>query len=91
MKSLEEDILGVIQEIGSMSEEQFNLFLKRHETGDIAVMLANYGDGEDPFCPVCDGMMHLIYGCGWDYDTWICDDPGCDGKIELETSTGGDE
>ena len=38
-------------------------------------------------CPICGGDMHLINGCGWDYDTWLCDDPHCDGEIELETST----
>ena len=45
----------------------------------------------EPYCPICSGPMHLINGCGFDYDIWLCDDPDCDGEIELETSTGGDE
>ena len=45
----------------------------------------------EPYCPICSGPMHLVSGCGWDHDILICDDKDCDGEIELETSTGGEE
>ncbi len=38
-------------------------------------------------CPVCGGIMLLMYGCGWDYDRLICGSRGCPGEIELETTT----
>ena len=41
----------------------------------------------DSKCPICGGEMHFIYGCNFDYDTWICDVWNCDGEIELETTT----
>ena len=44
-------------------------------------------------CPLCGELMLLMYGCGWDYDKWVCMAKGdrlfevCEGEIELETST----
>jgi hypothetical protein len=40
-----------------------------------------------PCCPICDGDMHFIPGSGYDYDVWLCDDPNCEGEIEIETSS----
>lgn len=40
-----------------------------------------------PPCPVCGGPMIMMYGCGWDYDRWLCGDRICDGEIELDTTT----
>jgi hypothetical protein len=36
--------------------------------------------------------MIMMYGCGWDYDRWLCgeiasDGMLCDGEIELDTTT----
>lgn len=42
-------------------------------------------------CPVCGGYMLMLYGCGWDYDRWLCGERGCEGEIELETTTFPDE
>src|SRR5690554_4241978 len=25
-----------------------------------------------PPCPLCGGYMLMLYGCGWDYDRWLC-------------------
>lgn len=44
-------------------------------------------------CPRCGEQMLLMYGCGWDYDKWVCMAKGdrlfevCEGEVELETST----
>lgn len=38
-------------------------------------------------CPECSGPMTLWRGCGWDYDTWVCNDRHCPGKIELSETT----
>jgi hypothetical protein len=51
-------------------------------------------------CPKCGKPMLMMYGCGWDYDRWICPHPIsdeeyarthiarlCDGEIELTTTT----
>ena len=45
-----------------------------------------------PPCPICGGHMIMMYGCGWDYDRWLCgeiasDGMLCDGEIELNTTT----
>lgn len=45
-----------------------------------------------PECPICGGYMIMMYGCGWDYDRWLCgeiasDGMLCGGEIELETTT----
>jgi len=45
-----------------------------------------------PPCPVCGGHMIMMYGCGWDYDRWLCgeiasDGMLCDGEMELDTTT----
>jgi hypothetical protein len=42
----------------------------------------------DTLCPECGSTMIFMYGCGWDYDRWICSQRGCHGDIELETTTG---
>ena len=36
-------------------------------------------------CPKCGAPMHIMYGCGWDYDKMICSERWCDYEIELET------
>jgi len=44
-------------------------------------------------CPVCGCDMIFMYGCGCDYDRWVCHArvPGtlrlCDGEVELEETT----
>jgi hypothetical protein len=38
-------------------------------------------------CPECGEPMMAMYGCGWDYDRFICSKFMCDGEIELETIT----
>ena len=37
-------------------------------------------------CPKCKGIMHMMYGFGWDYDRWICAEKDCHHEEEL-TST----
>ncbi len=34
--------------------------------------------------------MIWMPGAGWDYDRWICAARGCDGEIELDTTTDAD-
>lgn len=31
--------------------------------------------------------MLAMYGCGWDYDRFVCAEIGCDFEYELETTT----
>ena len=38
-------------------------------------------------CPVHKTPMLMMYGCGWDYDRWVCGVRGCECEVELETST----
>ena len=48
-----------------------------------------------PICPLCGAPgMFFMYGCGWDYDRWVCGTligtrriTVCPGEIELDTST----
>jgi hypothetical protein len=40
-----------------------------------------------PPCPICKTPMLMMWGCGWDYDRWICPVRGCDGEVELETTS----
>jgi len=45
-----------------------------------------------PKCPECGGKMAMMYGGGWDYDRWMCNEwvkplVICQGEIELDTST----
>ena len=42
---------------------------------------------EDPCCPVHNTKMLMMYGCGWDYDRWLCVEKQCYEEIELETTT----
>ena len=42
-------------------------------------------------CPHHNKEMILMYGCGWDYDRYLCGEVGCDYEIELDTSTCPDE
>ena len=38
-----------------------------------------------------DNNLLAMYGCGWDYDRFICPVRGCDFEYELETTTYPDE
>jgi hypothetical protein len=45
-------------------------------------------------CPKCGEDMLFMYGCGWDYDRWVCMNKNgesrfcfCNGEIELESTT----
>lgn len=42
---------------------------------------------DKPPCPICGSLMLAMYGCGWDYDRFVCSVRGCDGEIKLETIT----
>ena len=46
---------------------------------------------KSPKCPECGKEMFFLYGCGWDYDRWVCMCRYglrlCPGEIELETTT----
>jgi len=42
---------------------------------------------EKPQCPEHKHDMLIMYGCGWDYDRWLCPIRGCEYEIELETTT----
>jgi len=44
-------------------------------------------EDKKPKCKKCGHDMITMYGCGWDYDRWICPACGCDFEIELETTT----
>lgn len=42
-------------------------------------------------CPECGREMAMLYGCGWDYDRWVCTYRVgaiiCPGEIELDSTT----
>ena len=38
-------------------------------------------------CEQCGSKMIMMYGCGWDYDRWLCPQIKCEFEIELETSS----
>lgn len=43
-------------------------------------------------CPICGEKMAFIYGCGWDYDRWVCMEKVdrfiiCEGEVELDETT----
>lgn len=38
-------------------------------------------------CPSCSSDMLFLYGCGWDYDRWVCGSRDCNEEIELDTTT----
>ncbi|MEO5342189.1 MAG: hypothetical protein H7842_02425 [Gammaproteobacteria bacterium SHHR-1] len=47
-------------------------------------------------CPICGGIMTMMWGCDWDYDRWVCTEPVdptarikrlCPGEIELDTTS----
>lgn len=43
-------------------------------------------DAQKP-CPICGNGMIFMYGCGWDYDRWICPEYLYTGEIELSETT----
>jgi hypothetical protein len=40
-----------------------------------------------PQCPEHKQDLLIMYGCGWDYDRWLCPISGCQHEVELETIT----
>ena len=40
-----------------------------------------------PRCPICGSHVLQLYGCGWDYDRWVCGRLLCDYEKEFETTT----
>ena len=40
-----------------------------------------------PRCPLCGSHVLKLYGCGWDYDRWVCARRMCDYDKEFETTT----
>ena len=38
-------------------------------------------------CPKCQSPMLFMFGCGWDYDRYVCSDRGCDHAEETERSS----
>jgi hypothetical protein len=38
-------------------------------------------------CDICGGVMHPMYGCGWDYDRIICAERDCGAEIVYPTTT----
>jgi len=35
-------------------------------------------------CPECGEELLRMFGCGWDYDRFVCGSKYCDYEIELE-------
>lgn len=46
---------------------------------------------DEPRCPICESEMLKMYGCGWDYDRFVCAQRRCDGEYELNSITYVDE
>lgn len=42
---------------------------------------------DEPRCPICESEMLKMYGCGWDYDRFVCSQSRCDGEHELNSMT----
>ena len=38
-------------------------------------------------CDICGGVMHAMYGCGWDNDRIICANRECGAEIVYPTTT----